>query len=214
VGFGGYVGPPAPPGAGSLAEGFERALVHSGTAEGIRALLSLRAFEPPRPRGPARVAFAAGDAAMYFGHGRELAALDAAIGTAFAWNIAPLPRFPVRPAVPVQAQGLAAVTREPQRRAAAEALALLGMTPEGQRALAPTGAGVPALRALADSPRWRVALPPVDLNVLVRDPGADLVVPRALFHVGPAQAVAELLRGPGNVLSAAVQRLIALMLRG
>ncbi len=173
---------------------------------GVEALLALRAFEPVTPVPSPRDLFARAGAAMYFGHQRDLAYLTAAIGDLFAWNVASLPRFPARAAVPVQAQGLAVVTGQPGHRPEATALALFGVTPSAQAAAAPTGAGVPSLRGLAASALWRAPMPPVDLSVFVRQPEADLVIPPALWTTAPLQrALRDCLQGtpPAEALAAA-----------
>jgi len=157
-------------------------------AQGVRALLSLRAWEPPRPVPSPRRLFARGLAAIYFGHQADLPALAEEVGDAFAWDAAPLPRWPARPAVPVRAPGFAVVAG-PTATPAAVAFALFGLTRAGQRALEGLGAVVPALRDLASDPTWRqamrAAVAPVDPDVWVADPTADVVVPPALFRLDP-----------------------------
>jgi len=153
--------------------------------QGIDALLRLHAFEPARPPAAPLALFAKGTAAMCFGHHRDVARLQAQIADLFAWGVAPLPRFPVRAAQPVRADGLAAVTRNPQRREAAIAVALYAATPDGQLAAARTGIGVPALRALAGSGTWRQAAPHLDNDVFVAQPEADIIVDPALVYIAP-----------------------------
>jgi ABC-type glycerol-3-phosphate transport system substrate-binding protein len=181
-------------------------LASEHAVEAFQALVALHPFEPDPPAASPRDLFAQAGAAMYFGHQRDLTYLSAAIGDLFAWNVAALPRFPRRAAVPVQAQGLGVITPATARRPAATALALFGLTRAAQLAVSPSGAGVPSLEALAGSPLWRVNLPAVDLGVFVRHPEADLVVPPAFSHLGPLQAALQrCLRGisPAEALAAA-----------
>lgn len=192
VGFGGDLAPFAStiPGLAATALTSERAIA------GIRALLALHPFEPASPSPAPRDLFANGDAAIYFGHQRDLGYLATAIGDLFAWNLAPLPRFPVRPAVPVSAPGLMVVTQHADAWTGATALGLLALTPAAQQAMATTGAGVPALQALATSPTWRAAMPAVNLNVFVANPAADIVVPPAVSRLAAIRfALRASLRG-------------------
>ncbi len=163
---------------------------------GIRALNALRAYEPALPPPSAVALFAQGGAALLIGHHRDIPTLQARIGASFAWGAAPLPVFPHGRVQPVQADGVAAVPRNPAKRGIALRLALFTATPEAQYAVAATGSGVPALRALAGSTLWRRSAPHLNNDVFVAHPEADLVVPPPL-HALPelASAMADLGRG-------------------
>jgi len=189
--------------------GFGGALLDAGTvgyaplfasaqgADACGALAGLHPYEPAAPSAAPRDLFGRGQVALYFGHHSDMAPLQAQIGGLFAWNVAALPLFPVRAARPVQADGLAAVTADPQRRGAATALALFAGTPAAQQALAGTGTGVPALMALAGSALWRTAGPQIDDGAFVGDPADDIVVPLPLHLVAPylADALAAIVGG-------------------
>jgi ABC-type glycerol-3-phosphate transport system substrate-binding protein len=167
---------------------------------GFQSLAKLHPFEPAHPAAVQPVdLFAEGEVALHFGHHRDVAPLAARIGDLFAWDVAPLPAFAIRRAQPVAADGLAAVTTAPDRRAAAITLALFAGTPAAQLALARTGLGVPALRALASSNLWRAAGPQLDNEVFVANTDADFVVARPLYAQPIAQALqtalADIVRG-------------------
>lgn len=153
--------------------------------EGIDALLRLHPYEPLRPQAPPVSLFARGDAAMFFGHHRDVAFLQTQIGDLFAWGVAPLPRFPQRATQPVTAEGIAAVTKDPANREAAVAVALFAATGDGQLAAARTALGVPALKALASSPVWRQMAPHLDNDVFVANPQADIIVEPVLYYIQP-----------------------------
>ncbi len=123
------------------------------------------------------------------GHHRHVPTLQALIGASFAWGAASLPVFPHGRVQPVQADGVAAVPRDPAKRGIALRLALFTATPEAQYAVAATGSGVPALRALAGSSLWRRSAPHLNNDVFVAYPEADLVVPPPL-HALPELASA------------------------
>lgn len=172
-------------GGSGPASGYAPAFAAPAALLGIDALLQLHPYEPARPTAPPRTLFARGDAAMYFGHHRDVFALRTQIAGLFAWNVAALPRFPQRAAQPVFAEGLAAIARNPAHRIPATAAALYAASPAGQAAMAATGYGVPALRALAGSPTWRQAAPHLHNEVFVADTAADFVVAPALHYIGP-----------------------------
>ncbi len=163
---------------------------------GIRALHALSVYEPAIPAPSALELFARGGAVLLIGHHRDVATLQARIGAGFAWGAASLPVFPRGRVQPVQADGLAAVPRDPAKRGLALRLALFAATPEAQYAAAATGTGVPALRALAGSTLWRRSAPHLNNDVFVAYPEADLVVPPPL-HALPelAGAMAAMRRG-------------------
>jgi len=157
-------------------------------AAGCGALASLRQFEPaglPAGKVP-RDLFAGGQAALYFGHHSDVAPLAAQISDLFAWDVAPLPAFPLRRAQPLVADGVSAVTVAPERRSQAIALALFACTTPAQLAMAGSGAGVPALQALATSPAWQASGPSLDNSVFVSHTDADFVVQAPLYVIAPA----------------------------
>ena len=185
-GYGGeMLSPLGGAGGSGPASGYAPAFATPEALLGIDALLQLHPYEPAQPTASPRTLFARGDAAMYFGHHRDVFALRTQIAGLFAWNVAALPRFPQRAAQPVFAEGLAAIARNPAHRIPATAAALYAASPPGQAAMAATGYGVPALRALAGSPTWRQAAPHLHNDVFVADTGADFVVEAALHYIGP-----------------------------
>jgi ABC-type glycerol-3-phosphate transport system substrate-binding protein len=190
VGFGGQLLGRAPGQTGYVARFADPAAVSA-----VSALAALRPFEPPsgaaRPAAP-RDLFASGQVALYFGHYRDVADLTVQIAGAFAWDVAPVPRGPIRRAQPVRGEGLAALVGDPQRRTASVALALFGMTPQAQEAIARTGLGVPALTSLADSPLWRQATPNLSAGVFVANADADVVVPEPIYYLPALQLAVEL----------------------
>ncbi len=181
----GYGGEMLTRSAGPGAHGYVPRFAEPAAIQGIDALLRLHAFEAARPSVSPLALFARGTAAMYFGHHRDIAPLHAQIAGLFSWGVAPLPRFPARAVQPVRADGIAAVTRNPKHMQAAIAVALYGATPAGQLEAARTGVGVPALRALAQSPVWRQGAPYLDNDVFVAQPEADIIVHPALEYVAP-----------------------------
>ncbi len=181
VGYGGVLLQPAQ-------VGYTPQFASSAGAQGAGALAALHAYEPAEPPASPQTLFAQGHAVFYFGHRSDLGPLSSAIAGHFAWNIVALPRFPARAAQPVAADGLAVVTGDPGRRAAAIAMALFAGSPPAQEAMAHAAVGVPALRALAASPDWRAAAPNVNLGVFTASPGSDLVVQRPLYLIAPGLA--------------------------
>ncbi len=179
IGYGGEVMIPSPAGG----TGFVPTFTSPVALQGLAALVDLHRYIATPTPASAVQAFARGDAALLFGHHRDVPALQAAIGTLFAWNVAPVPRFPSRRAQPVQADGLAAVTTVAARRTGSLALTLYGATAAGQQALARTGLGVPARASLASSSLWRSAAPNLDNDVFVSGSSADVVVPQPLFFI-------------------------------
>lgn len=179
IGFGGQVLAAGPSGG----TGYVPMFTQPAALAGISALVTLLGFVPPPTNNSALETFAQGGAAMLFGHHQDVANLSAAIGSLFAWNVAPLPTFPRRAAQPVQAQGLAAVTTSPERRPDAIAFTLFGATAQGQDALARAGLGVPASSNLAASPLWRASAPLLDNDVFVSNTAADIVVPEPLYFL-------------------------------
>ena len=194
IGFSGHqVIVPGPTGG----SGYVPAFTDAASMAGLSALVTVLGDVPPPGPNSALQVFAQGGAAMLFGHYRDVAALNEAIGSLFAWNVAPLPAFPTGGEQPVQAEGLAAVTTDPTRRRAAIAFALFGATQVGQEALARAGLGVPASTNLAGSPLWRARTPFLDTDVFVRNTATDVVVHRALYFLKPQldEALQAALRG-------------------
>ena len=178
VGFGGQLLQPG-------RVGYTPHFASAAGAEGCGALAAWHAYEPPSPAGDPRSLFAAGQVALYFGHHRDVAPLAAQIGGLFAWDVAPLPRFPARAAQPVTADGLAAATTIPQRRAAAITLALFAGTAAAQGAISRTGVGVPAQVSLGSAASWRSGGPQIHDEVFVEGSAADVVVDLPLLLVAP-----------------------------
>ncbi len=180
--------------ANTGAPGYRAAFAEPAAVEGVDALVALHPYEPAAPSAQPVDLFAQGAAAMYFGHHRDVGYLINNIGEKFAWDVAPLPRFPLRRVQPVQADGVAALAGDPDRRAAAVALALFVCTPDAQRAAARTGLGVPALTALADSPLWRQNH--INNDVFVANTDADVIVPEPLYYLTPLElAIGAIVRG-------------------
>ncbi len=181
IGFGGEVLAPGPAGG----TGYVPAFTSARALAGLSALATLLKYVPPQGINSSLQTFAQGGAALFFGHYRDVAALESAIGSLFAWNVVSLPAFPARGAQPVQAEGLAAVSADPQLRTAAITLTLFGATSAGQTALARAGLGVPATPALAQSPLWRARTPLLDNDVFVANTADDVIVPRPLYFLDP-----------------------------
>ncbi len=192
LGFGGQLLTPNSGGGG----GYVPAFADPQALDGIRALLSLHAYEPATPPSSAVEAFGRGEFALLFGHHSDLSTLQAVVGQSFAWNVAPMPTFPKRRAQPVRADGLTAVTRDPDRRSAAITVALFGATSQCQTALARLALGVPADTSLAASPLWRAGAQWLNNDVFVAHPEADVVVPQPLFFLSElGEAMTAALRG-------------------
>ena len=179
--------------------GYTAAFARPTAVVGVDRLVALHPYEPPAPPANASALidlFAQGRVAMYFGHHRDVLPLIAAIGEAFAWDVAPLPRFPIKPVQPVQADGIAALAGDPGRRAASVTLALFTCTQEAQEAAARTGLGVPAVPALAGASTWRQTASHLNNDVFVANPDADVVVPEPLYHLSElSEALRAIVRG-------------------
>lgn len=176
--------------------GYTAAFAHQAAVVGVDNLVALHPYEPVLPTARPVDLFAQGKVAMYFGHHRDVAPLILAVGDAFAWDVAPLPRFPIQRVQPVQADGVAALAGDPARRAASIALALFTSTPDAQQAAARTALGVPALMSLAGATTWRQSAPHLNNDVFVSNTEADVVVPEPLYYLTALQpALRAIVRG-------------------
>lgn len=178
--------------------GYVAAFAKPAAVEGVDALVALHPYEPSQPSASARPLdlFAQGKVAMYFGHHRDVFGLMDAIGDAFAWDVAPVPQFPIQRVQPVQADGVAALVGDPDRRAASVALTLFTCTPDAQQAAARTGLGVPALTSLAGASSWRQTALHLNNDVFVAHADADIVVPEPMYFLPELQdALRAIVRG-------------------
>lgn len=85
----------------------------------------------------------------------------------FDWDVQIMPAGRVKRAVTMGAAGygISSTSRHPQE---AWAFVKFILSPEGQRLLARTGIGIPALKSLAHDPRWRQSgLPPRNLDAFL-----------------------------------------------
>lgn len=179
--------------------GYTAAFAGARAVVGVDRLVALHPYEPagsPASTGELVDLFAQGKVAMYFGHHRDVLPLMTAIGEAFAWDVAPLPQFPIARVQPVRADGIAALAGDPARRAASVTLALFTCTQEAQEAAARTGLGVPALSSLAAAPAWRQTALHLNNDVFVANADADVAVPEPLYLLPElSEALRAIVRG-------------------